>query len=246
MRWMARILRENRAAKEFRELVKASANFRTDLPLQWKDRCLYLSDRLVHTPFDAHYVYHTAWAIRKIRLSAPPMHVDVSSSLYFVALASALTQIEHLDYRPPELHLQNVTCRFGDLMALPFASDAVSSLSCMHVIEHIGLGRYGDPLDPCGDIKAANELQRILAPGGQLLFVAPVGKPRVCFNAHRIYSFEMVLSLFPMLQLDDWALLEDDVAKGLAPNAEPSLFNKQSFGCGCFSFKKRNACQTPD
>jgi len=47
----------------------------------------------------------------------------------------------------------------------------------MNVVEHVGLGRYGEPLDPEGDIKAMRELRRVLAPGGSLLFVVPVGRP---------------------------------------------------------------------
>ncbi len=52
--------------------------------------------------------------------------------------------------------------------------------SCMHTIEHIGLGRYGDPLDAVGDQTALSELQRVVAPGGSLLIVVPVAT--ACFN----------------------------------------------------------------
>ena len=102
------------------------------------------------TAFDTHYVYHCAWATRVLARTRPGRHVDVSSSLYFVALASALLPIEHLDFRPPDLRLPNVTVRAGDLMKLPYADCALASLSCMHVVEHIGLGRYGDVIDPDG------------------------------------------------------------------------------------------------
>ncbi|NDC42314.1 MAG: DUF268 domain-containing protein, partial [Chitinophagia bacterium] len=56
---------------------------------------------------------------------------------------------------------------------LPFESDSIPSLSCMHTIEHVGLGRYGDQLDPQGDLKAIAELKRVVQPGGDLLFVTP-------------------------------------------------------------------------
>src|ERR1035437_9128085 len=62
------------------------------------------------------------------------------------------------------------------------------SVSCLHVAEHIGLGRYGDPIDPLGTNKALLELQRVLAPGGVLLFSMPVGRERVEFNAQRIWD----------------------------------------------------------
>ena len=79
----------------------------------------------------------------------------------------------------------------------------------MHVVEHIGLGRYGDPLDATGDLKAMKELARVVAPGGTLLLVCPVGRPRVVFNAHRIYSVEQISASFPEFALAEFALISD-------------------------------------
>ncbi len=241
VRWAAKQMRLLRANKELRHFAALSANERPDMPVRMEDRCFYLMDRTIATPFDAHYLYHTAWAIRQLKRLQPKEHVDISSSLNFVGLASAITPILHLDFRPPDFKMDNVTCGAGDLHSLPFQDASVSSLSCMHVIEHIGLGRYGDPLDARGDLKAAAELQRILAVGGHFLFVTPVGRPRVSFNAHRIYSFEMVKALFPLLHLEGYSLLEDDTKKGLIQNPAPELINRQSYGCGCFLFSKLTA-----
>ena len=114
---------------------------------------------------------------------------------------------------------------------------SVQSISCMHTVEHIGLGRYGDPLDPLGDRKAAAELARVLAPGGSLLFVVPVGAPQIMFNAHRIYSYEQVLELFPSLTLREFALIpEHGEDGGLIRHADPALVASQGYGCGCFHF----------
>jgi SAM-dependent methyltransferase len=109
----------------------------------------------------------------------------------------------------------------------------------MHVVEHIGLGRYGDPLDPEGDLKAMAELQRVLAPGGSLYFVVPVGEPRVQFNAHRIYAYRQVIESFPALELRQFALVPDDAETGgLIEGAPPALADQQQYGCGCFWFVK--------
>ena len=238
VRWIGWHARRRDAMRELREFAALSKSQRPELSVHKNDRCLCLSDRTSTTPFDGHYLYHTSWATRQLRKIMPKEHVDISSSLYFVGLASAIAPIKHLDCRPPDFKIENVTCAAGDLMSLPFADNTVESLSCMHVIEHIGLSRYGDPLDPCGDIKAAAELQRVLAPGGQFLFVTPVGRPRVCFNAHRIYSFEMVQKLFSALRLEEWALLKDDSSQGLVPNPRAETINAQTYGCGCFRFCK--------
>lgn len=109
----------------------------------------------------------------------------------------------------------------------------------MHVIEHIGLGRYGDPLDPEGDLKAVMELKRVAAHGGTILFVVPIGKPQIIFNAHRIYSYDMVMSMFDGFELKDFSMVPDNGEKvGLIPKADPAFADKQSYGCGCFWFVK--------
>ena len=86
------------------------------------------------------------------------------------------------------------------------------------------------------DIKAINELKRITKQGGNILFVTPVGKQRIEYNAHRIYSFELVIDLFKECQLMEFSLIDD---KGdLIENAQTELVKKQNYGCGCFWFKK--------
>jgi SAM-dependent methyltransferase len=135
------------------------------------------------------------------------------------------------------LLLDNVRAGAADLIALPFRDASIESLSCMHVVEHVGLGRYGDPLDPDGDLKAMAELQRVLAPGGALMFVVPVGSPRVVFNAHRVYSFEGIRSVFHELQLEEFALVPDR-EEGLLRHADPALVERQRYGCGCFWLRR--------
>jgi SAM-dependent methyltransferase len=138
------------------------------------------------TPFDAHYIYHPAWAARILKDMAPAKHIDISGTLHFCSILSAFNPVEFYDFRTAPLHLSQLKCGSTDLIALHFSTGSVQSLSCMHTVEHVGLGRYGDPIDPDGDLKAIRELKRVLAPGGNLLFVVPVGKPSVVFNAHRI------------------------------------------------------------
>ena len=210
--------------------------------LAWKDRWLHLRDATATTGFDRHYVFHTAWASRVVAETRPTQHVDIASSLYFVSSVSAFVPTRFIDFRPAELGLSGLISEAGTLMQLPFHSNSVESLSCMHVVEHVGLGRYGDPLDYDGDIKAARELSRVVATKGSLLFVVPIsGQARIQFNAHRIYTYEQVIALFPELDLVEFALIPDDGAKeGLIRYADPQIASKQRYGCGCFHFVKRS------
>jgi hypothetical protein len=135
-----------------------------------------LQDATVQTEFDRHYVYHPAWAARIIKRIKPAVHVDISSSLHFCSVLSAFVPVKFYDYRPAKLELSGLTSEHADLVQLPFESNSIASLSCMHTVEHIGLGRYGDPLDYDGDLKAIAELSRVLAVGGNLLFCYTRGR----------------------------------------------------------------------
>ena len=106
----------------------------------------------------------------------------------------------------------------------------------MHTIEHIGLGRYGDPIDPTGDLKALDELKRVVKIGGSLLLVVPVGRPKIMFNAHRIYSFEMISDAMSGFFLKEFSLIYDN--QEFIRDANPEDVKTQNYACGCFWFIK--------
>ena len=195
-----------------------------------------LKDKIKTTPFDQHYIYHPAWAARILAQTKPAYHVDISSILSFSTIISAFVPVKFYDYRPAQMNLSGLESSFADLNNLPFENDSQPSISCMHTIEHIGLGRYGDPLDPQGDLKAIEELKRVVQKGGDVLFVTPVGNPRIEFNAHRIFSYEQIVNYFAPLQLHQFSLIPD--AGGLIDNADSKMVETQHYGCGCFWFKK--------
>lgn len=218
------------------EFFKFRRTGKKRMTVKFRDAYPCLSDKLKTTPFDQHYTYHPAWAARILAKTKPTEHTDISSILNFGTVVSAFIPVKFYDYRPAELNLSGYTSGFADLKKLPFSDNSIASLSCMHTIEHIGLGRYGDELDADGDIKAIEELKRVLQPGGDLLFVTPVGKPKVEYNAHRIYSYEQITAYFAPLLLKEFSLVPDE--GGLLENANPELVKEQRYGCGCFWFKK--------
>ena len=204
-----------------------------------KDKYPCLNDKNDTTSFDKHYTYHTAWAARKVKDINPTDHVDISSLTYFSTLVSAFIPIKFYDYRPALIELDNFSCHHADITDLPFASNSVKSLSSMHVVEHIGLGRYGDPLDVDGDLKAIKELKRVLANDGYLLFVVPIGgTAKIMFNAHRIYSYQQVIDYFNDFELLEFTLIPDQSSEGLIVDATEKQSDNQNYGCGCFMFKK--------
>jgi hypothetical protein len=227
-----------RCEAEFRVFQALSAQDGNRLPVSEDDLYPCLEDRSATSSFDGHYTYHPAWAARILARTRPAKHVDISSILSFCAVVSAFLPVEFYDFRPAPIKLDNLSSGAADICGLQFPDASIPSLSCMHVIEHIGLGRYGDALDPSGDLKAVRELVRVLAPGGNLLVVVPVGKPRVQFNAHRVYDSAVFRDYFSDLELVEFALISDDAGDGLIVNPPADLVNAQSYGCGCFWFRK--------
>ncbi|WP_088528063.1 DUF268 domain-containing protein [Polynucleobacter aenigmaticus] len=205
--------------------------------MEWNDRYPCLNDATSSTGFDTHYLFHTAWAARILAKNKPSLHIDISSCLRFVSLVSAFIPTHFYDYRPAQLNLSGLQSSRADLMNLPFDNNSVESLSCMHVIEHIGLERYGDPFDPEGDLKAIAELKRVLAVDGYLLFVVPLGEKSIIqYNAHRIYTYEQILNYFAGMQLVNFSYIND--AGQYIEGASPQDTIGQVYGCGCFCFKK--------
>ncbi|MHC4839607.1 MAG: DUF268 domain-containing protein [Planctomycetota bacterium] len=243
-RWRRRKRKEAGFKREFLEFKRLSDEVDRDLSVSWSDKYPCLDDKTPSTGFDRHYVYHTAWATRILARTKPENHVDISSSVYFCALASAIVPIKHYDFRPPDLVVDGLSTHQGSLLNLPFDDASVGSLSCMHVLEHIGLARYGDDMDPLGDQKAAAELSRVLATDGRLLVAVPVGRPRVQFNAHRIYSYEQVSEFFNDLELEEFTLIPDKARDGhLITGASAEQCNSQKYACGCFVFRKQKSTQ---
>lgn len=187
--------------------------------------------------FDPHYVYQSYWAadrIRKTNLSEH--HVDISSHMPFVAQLSAHFPVTQMEFRPPELELPSFNRLSGSILSLPFQDAGVRSVTCLHVIEHIGLGRYGDPLDGDGCWKALAELERIIAPGGNLFLSVPVGKPAVYFNGGYVFKVSHIGEAMNSLDLVEFSYVDDNgcfVESGRFEDVAG-----MSYALGLFHFRK--------
>jgi SAM-dependent methyltransferase len=195
-----------------------------------------LVDWVSSTPFDPHYFYQGAWLARKLAAERSGKHVDIGSDIRMINVLSAFIPTEFLDYRPLQVTLSGLTCKADNLLALSRADGSIDSLSCLHVIEHVGLGRYGDPIDPEGSRKAAAELKRVLAPGGRLYVSVPVGRERVCFNAHRVFDPDKVAALFPGLRLEAFSFVDDAGAYHETASTQDAAGSE--YACGMYMFSK--------
>lgn len=195
-----------------------------------------LSDKSLFTGIDYHYFYQDIWAAKKIIKKRPQFHVDIGSHHKFVGFLTTFTKVKFVDIRPLSVNIDNLENIKGDILNLPFADNSISSLSCLHVAEHIGLGRYGDELNPLGTQLACEQLTRILAVGGNLYFSLPIGKERICFNAHRIHSISTILKYFQSLRLIEFSIIND---RGeFISHAKSLNFIDCRYSCGLFHFTK--------
>jgi hypothetical protein len=185
-----------------------------------------------------HYFHQDLWAARRLFARRPHRHVDVGSRIDgFVAHVLTFMPVTVVDIRPLESTVDGLTFVRGDMCRLDvFEDHSVESVSCLHAIEHVGLGRYGDPVDPRGWQVAMRELARILARGGQLYLGTPVGRERLCFNSQRVFSPATIIGALSDLQLVAFAAVDDD--DRLVLDARPEAFAGARNACGLFEFTK--------
>jgi Caenorhabditis protein of unknown function, DUF268 len=207
--------------------------------LKIKDAFPILTDRHASAGLaDGHYFHQDLWAARKIFQIRPQLHVDIGSRVDgFVAHILAFMPVTVVDIRPLVSRVQGLTILQDDATSLSMLEkNSVPSLSSLHAAEHFGLGRYSDPIDPDACFKFMDSLQRVLAINGKLYFSVPVGRERVDFNAHRVFSPRTILARFSQLQLESFSYVADDGS--LHENIAPLALPISEMACGLFEFTK--------
>ena len=146
------------------------------------------------------YFWQDLTVARWIYSANPDKHVDIGSRVDgFTAHVASFREIEVFDVRPISTKIPGVVFRQVDLMSTSCVSklgcNYCDSLSCLHAIEHFGLGRYGDPIDPVGHEKGIANMAFLLRPGGTFYLSTPIGLNRVEFNANRVFDPRYIVSL---------------------------------------------------
>ncbi len=188
------------------------------------------------------YFWQDLLVARMIFSAKPHRHVDIGSRIDgFVAHVAAFREIEVFDIRPIHASIPGVIFRQEDLMQSFFAmSDYCDSLSCLHALEHFGLGRYGDPLDPDGFSKGLANMSGLLKSGGILYLSVPLGIDRVEFNANRVFDPQRIIDLARgnSLELSALSIIQEGRVME-APMKDLSKLASQRYALGIFTFRKR-------
>lgn len=194
--------------------------------------CLFDNTEL--TVIEPIYFYQDSWAFERIYLVKPTTHIDIGSQHNFVAHLSKVVDLTMVDIRPLSLAMDSIKFIKGSILELPFGNETVASLSSMCVIEHIGLGRYGDPIDPNGSEKSFKEIDRVIKVGGNFYFSVPVEQVnKVYFNAHRAFNEEYLLKDL----LGNYEVIDKKYIYG--NNFTDELIPE--WGVGCYHLKKVNS-----
>ena len=190
-----------------------------------------------------HYFHQDLIIARRIFLNNPARHVDIGSRVDgFVAHVASYREIEVFDIRPFHNKIDNIKFIQANLTGDLNIIDYTDSISSLHAIEHFGLGRYGDPIDPYGHIRGLNNIYKLLKNGGKFYFSIPIGKQRIEFNAHRVFSVEYILSLLGRAyKIDRFSYVNDkgDLFDGVPlMDKDIELNYGCNYGCGIFEMTK--------
>jgi hypothetical protein len=190
------------------------------------------------------YFWQDLIVARLIFTAKPEKHVDIGSRVDgFVAHIASFREIEVFDIRPITSHIPGVIFKQADLMGHDaLLGDYCDSLSCLHALEHFGLGRYGDPVDPKGYESGLRNMSRILRKGGYFYLSVPIGMERVEFNANRVFDPRTIIDVAAANQLEIHTLMVFTAGKGLR-NVEITHDNladisRFRYGLGIFTFIK--------
>ncbi|MFT7196785.1 MAG: SAM-dependent methyltransferase [Marinoscillum sp.] len=191
-----------------------------------------------------HYFHQDLVVAQKIFKNTPVKHVDIGSRTDgFVTHVASYRNIEVLDIRESSAQVPNITFIQADLMSNDKKwIDYTDSVSCLHVIEHFGLGRYGDSIDIDGHWKGLNNIHKLLKPSGKFYFSTPIGPEKIHFNAHRVFNLSTLRDYFlDLYTIDDFSYVDDHGTHHAPVKITDGLSNNFNcrFGCGIFELTKK-------
>jgi SAM-dependent methyltransferase len=182
----------------------------------------------------SYYFYQDCWAARQVFRESPEWLVDLGSTMLLVGVLSQFVKCVSVDYRPIQADLAGLHPVCGTLLNLPFLDNSIPCVTSMCVLEHVGLGRYGDPLSPLGTKQAVAEISRVVAPGGIVVYSVPAGCDLNEFNAHRRFSYAQAAAFFEGWQLVDSCVLTPSPV----PLGQNQSFDEVADPVVCFCFRK--------
>ena len=191
-----------------------------------------------------HYFHQDLLVASFIKKDNPIKHIDIGSRIDgFVAHVASFREIDVMDIRNLEIsEHKNINFIQKDMMDKNSLEENITdSISCLHAIEHFGLGRYGDKIDINGHINGFNNIIKMLKSGGKLYISFPIGKRNeIHFNAHRVFHHNDIFNWNESLDniiLERFDFVDDGGKLNLNKNLNTDC-KEIKFGCGIYTFQK--------
>ena len=199
-----------------------------------------ISDKYETNSGMSEYFWQDLWAAKHIINQGVREHYDIGSRVdgFIAHLLAANIRVNMIDIRPFPGTAENLFTVVDDATMLKnFQDNSIGSLSAMCSLEHFGLGRYGDPIDPEACFKCFNQIQKKLAIGGKLYLSVPIGQDRVEFNAHRVFYAATIVNSFSGLKLCEYSAI---VKKQIQYHVDIHKYDQldKEYVIGLFMFQK--------
>jgi len=165
--------------------------------LNWTDSFIrtYLKDNTIsnilndkgHSPYGKNACKLLLNAFQEYDITNKEVAVVGSTTPWLEAILLNLgNKVTTVEFSVPITTFDNLSCvDAGTFGETPGKYDCIVSYS---TIQHCGLGCFGDPLDPEGDVKLMEDIHKNLSENGILILGFPVGKDALVWNAQRIYG----------------------------------------------------------
>lgn len=158
------------------------------------------------------YFWQDLWAAKLIYKDGTKKHFDIGSRIdgFIAHLLAMNIDVTLIDIREFPGKVENLHTIIDDATELSQIEDgSIQSMSALCSLEHFGLGRYGDQIDPEACFKCFKNIQRKMKRGGNLYISVPVGRERVEFNAHRVFFADTIIKEFDAMKLIEYSCVAE-------------------------------------
>lgn len=186
----------------------SSMNSRPAFDVNEEDLWPIIGDKYKNAGSVNNYFWQDLWAAKLVYKEKPEIHYDIGSRLdgFIAHLLSFGIPVKMIDIRTFPTEIDGLETIVADATTLhQFEDSSIDSLSALCSLEHFGLGRYGDPINPEACFICFEAIKKKLKSGGHLYLSVPVGRERVEFNAHRIFYAQTIIDIFAELKLVEFA-----------------------------------------
>lgn len=220
------------------KVLNRRENFRIQEQYIWPE----IKDKYMAAGTMGNYFWQDLWAARHIIRTKVKSHFDIGSRVdgFIAHLLAADIDVTVIDVREFPFEAENLHTIVDDATVLrQLSNESIDSMSALCSLEHFGLGRYGDPVDPEACFKCFDNIQMKLKKGGKLYLSVPVGRERVEFNAHRIFYASTVVECLSSLKLEEFSCVSDGkIEYGVDIHQYDNDLHNGEYRYGLFSFVK--------